>query len=157
MQLLVSDRHGIYVWQRFAEVFEAYLRGCADISDADVDVLLAGPANEEYWDAIETVERAFVGPNGETLYQDGDLWLLSRNDRINNAGEIIVQRYLLNPATGAVDTEESWQEACEGAMPDEWGGVNFDDAGLVEVTQNIEGENGYDPACGAWRPVETSD
>lgn len=82
---------------------------------------------------------------------------LSRNDRINNAGEIIVQRYLMNPVTGAVDTEESWQEAYEDATSDEWGGVNFDDAGLVEVTQNIEGENGYDPAYGAWRPVETSD
>lgn len=157
MELLVSDHYGVYVWQYFAEMYGDYLRGRTGISDEDVDALPAGPDNEEYWATAWTVEQNFVGPNGETLYQDGDLWLLSRNDRINNVGEIIVQRYLMNPATGAVDTEESWQEAYEDATSDEWGGVNFDDAGLVEVTQNIEGENGYDPAYGAWRPVETSD
>lgn len=157
MELLVSDHYGVYVWQYFAEMYGDYLRGRTGISDEDVDALLAGPDNEEYWAAAWTVEQNFVGPDGDALYQDGGLWLLSRNDRINNAGEIIVQRYLLNPAAGAVDTEESWQEAYEDATSDEWGGVNFDDAGLAEAAQNIEGGNGCGPACGAWRPVETSD
>lgn len=62
----------------------------------------------------------------------------------------------MNPEAGPADTEESWQEACGGAAPDERGGVNFDGAGLAEAAQNIEGGSGCGPACGAWRPVETS-
>ena len=49
-------------------------------------------------------------------------------------------RYFMNPATGSVATLEEWKADFESMTAEEWGGQNFEDAGLVEVVQD---ENGY--------------
>lgn len=60
-------------------------------------------------------------------------------------------KILMNPATGSVATESEWLDSFEGMNAEAWGGVSFEDAGLVEVVPNIEGEEGYDPEYGQWR------
>lgn len=53
-----------------------------------------------------------------------------------------MQKMLMNPATGSVDTTKSW--AAEGCSEED---------GLVEVVANIEGQDGYDAEYGALRPA----
>lgn len=60
----------------------------------------------------------------------------------------------MNPATGSVATLEEWEAEFESMTAEEWGGENFEDAGLVEVVRNVEGEEGYDPEAGEWREAE---
>jgi len=76
--LYASDRHGIYIPQYFAEsVDRDKLSG---VSDEDMDILLAGPDHEHYWDTWDVVEQNAIltDSDGTTygLYQDGDLWLV---------------------------------------------------------------------------------
>ena len=59
--------------------------------------------------------------------------------------------YLMNPHTGTVQTRDEWLADFGACEPEEWGGENFEDADLIEVVPNIEGEPGYDPDCGEWR------
>lgn len=61
---------------------------------------------------------------------------------------------LMNPMTGNVATKEEWLHDFETMSAEEWGGQAFEDAGLVEVVRNVEGETGYDPHAGEWREVE---
>lgn len=61
---------------------------------------------------------------------------------------------LMNPVTGNVASYEEWAHDFEVMSAEEWGGENFEDAGLVEVVRNVEGEPGYDPDAGEWREVE---
>lgn len=58
---------------------------------------------------------------------------------------------LMNPATGSVASREEWDADFKSSTHEEWGGEDFEDAGLVEVIPNIEGEDGYDPQAGDWR------
>ena len=62
--------------------------------------------------------------------------------------------YLMNPATGSVASLEEWQEDFEHLSADEWGGDSFEDANLIEVVPNVEGQPDYDPSYGEWRPAE---
>lgn len=62
-------------------------------------------------------------------------------------------KMLMNPETGSVAPESEWLADFESMTAEEWGGESFDDAGLVEVVPNIEGEEGYDPECGEWREI----
>jgi len=76
--LFASDRHGIYIPQYFAEsVDRTKLSG---VSDGDMEILMAGPDHEQYWDAWNDVEQSAIltDDNGVTysMYQDGDLWLV---------------------------------------------------------------------------------
>lgn len=154
MELLVDGHHGIYVWQSFAEMCETALRESG--LGEDVDILLAGPDHEYYWEAIDNVEQEFRGSHGETLYQgeSGDLWLLERNETVNDYGEITVGTYLMNPKTGTVLTENEWWEVYKSVLLEKWGGPEFEDAGLIEVVRNFQDEEGYDPTCGEWRPAD---
>ena len=61
---------------------------------------------------------------------------------------------LMNPATGSVATESEWLDTFESMSAEEWGGEYFEDAGLIEVEENIEGMPGYDSNYGAWREVK---
>ena len=56
------------------------------------------------------------------------------------AGENDMETYLMNPHTGTVQTENEWREDFEHSDPDEWGGENFEDATLVPVRRNEDGE-----------------
>ena len=62
-------------------------------------------------------------------------------------------KMFMNPATGSVAPASEWRAEFEAATPEEWGGENFEDAGLVEVVENREGTPGYDPDYGDWRPM----
>ena len=49
-------------------------------------------------------------------------------------------RYFMNPATGSVATREEWKADFESMTAEEWGGQTFEDAGLVEVVQDENGD-----------------
>jgi len=76
--LFASDRHGIYIPQYFAEsVDRSKLSG---VSEDDMEILMAGPEHDHYWDAWQDVTDSAIltDSTGETfyMYQDGDLWLI---------------------------------------------------------------------------------
>lgn len=58
---------------------------------------------------------------------------------------------LMNPNTGSVASREEWEADFQSMTAEEWGGEKFEDAGLVEVTPNIENTPDYDPQAGDWR------
>lgn len=78
LELVLSDRRGIYIPQNFAEIVHAGAswRG---VTAEDIEVLLAGPEHTAYWDTWDWVlsTASFVDSHDRTwyLYQDGDLWL----------------------------------------------------------------------------------
>ena len=81
MQLFVSDHHGVYVPQVFAEC--ATREKFHGISDEDWKILEThnpyGEESEILWETWEQVlSNAYaIGDDGKwTLYQDGDLWLI---------------------------------------------------------------------------------
>ena len=65
---------------------------------------------------------------------------------------------LMNPATGSVATLEEWKADFADIAPEErpevWGGQKFEDGGLIEVVENVEGQPGYDPKYGDWREAD---
>ena len=71
VQLILSDARGIYLPQNFAEAFPQQ-----NVKAEDWDILLSGPDHEWYWDAWNDILDTWKGPSGETIWQDGDLFLL---------------------------------------------------------------------------------
>lgn len=70
--LLLSDHHGIYIPQHFAEGFNNW-QGITEEDKQD----LSNPDNACYWDAWDSVlNKAKFEQDGYTwrLWQDGDLW-----------------------------------------------------------------------------------
>jgi hypothetical protein len=72
---IIDGCWGIYVPREFAS------RGMAEawgVKAEDIEILLAGPDHEFYWETWDDVEReaAYVDASGKrwTLYQDGDLF-----------------------------------------------------------------------------------
>lgn len=73
---------GVYIPQNFAEkVKREFVKG---ITDADYEILMAGPDHELYWDAWDTVltnARIKLKVNhryDRVLHQDGDLFIGTR-------------------------------------------------------------------------------
>lgn len=62
--------------------------------------------------------------------------------------------YLMNPETGTVASHEEWISDFNASTPEEWGGETFEDAALLEVVENVAGQEGYDPEYGDWRPAD---
>ena len=60
----------------------------------------------------------------------------------------------MNPETGTVASHEEWISDFNASTPEEWGGETFEDAALLEVVENVEGQEGYDPEYGDWRPAD---
>lgn len=74
--LCITDGWGVYVPQRFAELFGDR---AANLPDEDLAILKAGPEHEHYWETWEGVlDSATITEGGITyrLWQDGDLWLV---------------------------------------------------------------------------------
>jgi hypothetical protein len=75
--LLISDSYGIYIPQKFCENFDLNTWGLSE-SDKDVDVCLAGPDEEWYWEAWNTIldNAKHIDADGCEwhLEQDGDLF-----------------------------------------------------------------------------------
>ena len=74
VEILADSNRGMYIPQHFAEA-------CADrwenIMPDDLEVLLAGPDNPEYWDAWASVLDTAQYMDGDyryILWQDGDLF-----------------------------------------------------------------------------------
>jgi hypothetical protein len=79
IDLLVSDRNGVYIPQIFAGFDFTNWSG---IDSEDIEVLLRGPNHEDsqnYWDVWDAVTRDayHTDTNGNVwrLWQDGDLWI----------------------------------------------------------------------------------
>lgn len=52
-----------------------------------------------------------------------------------------MKKYLMNTATGSIDTEENWVRDWRSMSEEEWGSYEFDPFGLlVEVRKNDNGE-----------------
>lgn len=52
-----------------------------------------------------------------------------------------MKKYLMNMATGSIDTEENWVRDWRSMSEEEWGSHEFDPFGLlVEVRKNDNGE-----------------
>ena len=74
-ELILSDSRGIYIPKGFAE-------GCYPekwgVSQEDIDILLAGPDHEHYWETwdrvLQNAERKMDDGRTFRLYQDGDCW-----------------------------------------------------------------------------------
>lgn len=47
--------------------------------------------------------------------------------------------YLMNPYTGSIASKEEWIHDFETMTAEEWGGENFEDALLIEVIQDNDG------------------
>ena len=77
MELLLADRHGVYIPQTFAEDFGGDAWGI-DEDSHDWLALLAGPETDAYWDAWDSVLSRATHTDSKgnvwTLHQDGDLW-----------------------------------------------------------------------------------
>lgn len=127
--LAVDDHHGIYAPQTFAEF---YLDGQLDkwhgVNAEDLVILLAGPDNEVYWDTWDSVESYAEREDGYSIHQDGDIWLIKRDQigdtedladaagyaynlvRQNAAGSIAAA---LGSLYGTYGHTQSFEEACD--------------------------------------------
>jgi hypothetical protein len=83
MDLLLDGNRGIYIPKQFIETYG--VPEWQGISQEQTDILL-NPDHEDYFEVWEKVlESAFIIEDGikHTLYQDGDLWLVSENETIS--------------------------------------------------------------------------
>ncbi|MBM9536165.1 hypothetical protein [Desulfobulbus alkaliphilus] len=56
-----------------------------------------------------------------------------------------MEKYLMNPHTGSVQTEPEWGDDYANTDPELWGGPSFEDAELVELaTLLVSGHGGRD-------------
>ena len=83
VKLLITDASGQYIPQEFCADFvvrEASL-------DGDVETCLAGPDQEDYWEAWENILQNGTIDGGKigvwTLMQDGDLWAIKEGTEID--------------------------------------------------------------------------
>lgn len=75
--LLIDESWGIYVPQRFAEMFPDHVA-----NEEDLAILQAGPDHDDYWETWDaTLRDTTLHSNGVTynLEQDGDLWAVASN------------------------------------------------------------------------------
>lgn len=79
IELLVSDRDGIFIPKIFAEIVDSYLHLWEGLNREDIDLLLKGPEEESYWDVWNDVVQwaKHTDDHGMVwrLHQDGDLFL----------------------------------------------------------------------------------
>ena len=80
--LFLDSNRGAYIPQHFAESID--VKGWTGIKAEDLDVLLAGPDAEFYWDAWQDVLDNAETLDGRVLHQDGDLWLVARDKAIED-------------------------------------------------------------------------
>ncbi len=87
IELLVSDRNGIYIPKIYAEMVDEFLYLWENVSREDVDLLLKGPEEESYWDVWHDIVQwaTYSDEEGKTwrLHQDGDLFVYC-DERMND-------------------------------------------------------------------------
>lgn len=71
MELLVDSHHGIYSAQLLAERYTIYGLGKRQVKD-----LKAGPENEHYWDAVDSLGSGYVLISNKAyqIMLDEDIW-----------------------------------------------------------------------------------
>jgi len=87
VELLFSDALGIYIPKAFAEAcYRAEELSCGSewegATDEDIEILLAGPDHEHYWEAWDMVLQNATITIGEItfgLWQDGDLFAVNHD------------------------------------------------------------------------------
>jgi len=93
IEVLLSDRNGVYIPQIFAENFAS---GWEAMSEWDLGVLKSGPEHESYWDVwswcTDNLIHTDKSGNKWRLYQDGDLFaiceeIMSEEEYLNFFGE----------------------------------------------------------------------
>lgn len=72
VQCILSDHHGIYIPQAFAQ--EYYEELMKQFKEDDVEILLYGPDHEHYWEVWDCILNDFEFENGDCLYQNGSLY-----------------------------------------------------------------------------------
>lgn len=78
IECLLDDGRGIYIPQYFAQNMTLDL--LSGVDDDVWPILRSGPEHESYWDAWdEVLLSAVVTKTGETFYQDGDLFIVSKD------------------------------------------------------------------------------
>jgi hypothetical protein len=89
--IVLSDRHGIYIPQMFAESLEGS-KSWEGYDPKDVEILLRGPNVDGYWETWQNIldNACYVDPKGNRwhLHQDGDLFvycweLMTREEKKN--------------------------------------------------------------------------
>lgn len=82
--LIIADRFGVYIPQRFARCYSFDLLGLSEKFQDDYKCILQGPSaeNEWYWDAWQSIldNATLKDTDGivHYLYQDGDLWAVPK-------------------------------------------------------------------------------
>lgn len=79
MFCLIDGNRGIYIPQQFVKIWGPFSKG---ITDNQMQILLSGPDNNDYWDTwIDVVDNVVFLFDGErhTLYEDGDLFAVPVN------------------------------------------------------------------------------
>lgn len=79
--LLIDANRGIYIPQVFAQHYARHLQNLEQLQE-DINILLEGPENKEYWEAWEEVEReGIINIDGEAcyLFESGDLWAIPQD------------------------------------------------------------------------------
>lgn len=74
---IVDDHFGIYVPQRWAELYGAAATDSANVRADDVSILLTGPSHELYWEAWDQVLNGYcheLDGVKHYLWQDGALF-----------------------------------------------------------------------------------
>ena len=99
--------------------------------------------------SVEDMQAAIEKLDELNPLADGESWM--PEDGLQEGRDYeVVERMLMNPATGSVAPESEWRKDFEDAkayaeshgedLAAIWGGETFEDAGLVEVRRNADGE-----------------
>lgn len=92
--LWLDDHRGIYIPRDFARSFADRAKSVTGVTDADWEVLEAGPDHEFYWDTWSDVEGNAVvtDDNGVkfTVHQDGACWLIPEGMEWSDKDEFFV-------------------------------------------------------------------
>jgi hypothetical protein len=83
--LFADSSRGIYIPQYFAQSHDP--QTWTGINPNDLEILIAGPENEFYWEAWDTTLHHAETVDGATLHQDGDLWVINREEAITTINE----------------------------------------------------------------------
>ena len=81
-ELFFDGNRGIYIPRDFADAIDP--DDWTGIKTQDLDVLRAGPEQEFYWDAWQSVMDFAETKDGRVLHQDGDLWLIARDKAVED-------------------------------------------------------------------------
>jgi hypothetical protein len=81
-ELFLDSARGVYIPRDFAASIDP--ADWIGVSTDELDILRAGPDDESYWDAWQSVLDYAETKDGRVLHQDGDLWFVARDRAIED-------------------------------------------------------------------------